>query len=206
MPEILALPAQRNGYVTFGSFSAFGKISRPCIDVWASLLRAVSRSRLMVMAAPVGEVRRQLTEQFTAQGVPAERLEFHGRLPPGEFLRMFQRTDIALEPFPVSGGTTCCESLWMGVPVISLAGTRCMSRMGISVLGAVGLQDLAAATPEEYVRIATNLAQDLPRLEALHVGLRARVAASPLTDDARFTRNLEGIFREIWTEWCTTVA
>jgi len=200
--EILTLPARQNGYVTFGSFSAFSKLSNACIELWAQLLREVPNSRLLVLAVPEGESRGRLTDQFTAHGVPAERLEFHGRLSPGEFLRMFQRADVALDPFPVSGGTTPCESLWMGVPLISLVGTRCMSRMAFSVLSAVGLQDLCAATPEQYVRIAVKLAGDLPRLEVLHAGLRARVASSPLMDGVKFTRNLEKIYREIWTEWC----
>ncbi len=204
MPESVAVPAQQNGYITFGSFNAFNKIGSPCIELWAQLLLAVPHSRLLMVTVPEGESRQRLTKQFAALGVPAERLELHGKLPRSEFLRMFQRADIALDPFPVSGGTTTCETLWMGVPVISLLGTRCMSRMGFSVLSAAGLQDFAAATPEEYVRIAVNLAANLPWLAELRAGLRARVAGSPLADEAKFTRNLEKIYRELWTEWCNT--
>lgn len=202
IPETVALPAQQNGYITFGSFHAFSKIYKPCIELWAQLLRAVPESRLLMVTVPDGALRQQLKEQFAALGVPAERLQLYGKLPQSEFLRMFQRADIALDPFPVTGATTTCEALCMGVPLISLAGTRCMSRMGLSILSAAGLQELIAATPEEYVRTALNLAQNLPRLEALHAGLRARVAASPLVDGAKFTRNLERIYREVWTEWC----
>ena len=204
MPEILALPAQQNGYVTLGSFNNFNKIDGSSIELWARLLRAVPRSRLLMVTVPEGASRRQLTERFAALGVPAERLEFHGKLPSDEFFRMFQRVDIALDPFPVTGGATTCETLWMGVPVISPVGTRCMSRMTFSILSAVGLRELAAATPEDYVRIAVNLCQNLPRLAGLRAGLRAQVAGSPLVDGARFTRNLEEIYRDVWTQWCNT--
>jgi predicted O-linked N-acetylglucosamine transferase (SPINDLY family) len=206
MPRIVATPARQNGYVTFGSFHTFSKITRPCIELWAQLLHAVPESRLLMVTVPQGAPRDQLKEQFGALGVPAERLQLYGKLPQSEFLRTFQLADIALDPFPATGATTMCEALCMGVPAITLVGTRCMSRMGFSVLSAVGLQDLAAATPQEYVRTAMHLAQNLPRLEALHAGLRARVTASPLADGAKFTRNLEGVYREVWTEWCKTTS
>jgi protein O-GlcNAc transferase len=202
MPEILALPAQQNGYITFGSFNNFNKIDRPCIELWTQLLRAVPDSRLLMVAVPEGESRQQLTEQFAALGVPAERLEIRGKLPASEFHRMLQRVDLTLDPVTVNGATTTCESLWLGVPVISLVGARPVARAGLSILSAAGMQDFAAATPEEYIRIAVNLAENLPRLAELRTGLRAQVARSPLMDDAKFTRNLEKIYREVWTEWC----
>ena len=202
MPEVATLPAQHNGYVTFGSFNNFNKINRACIELWAQLLRAVPESWLLMVTVPEGELRRELTEQFAALGVAAERLELHGRLPSGEFLRLFQRADIALDPFPVTGGTTTCDSLWMGVPVVVLVGRRYISRVGLSFLSAAGLPELAADTAEGYLEVATKLAADLPRLAALRAGLRSQMAGSALTNETAFTRNLEHLYRKVWTEWC----
>jgi protein O-GlcNAc transferase len=206
MPEILALPAQGNAYITFGSFNKFSKISTSCIKCWAQLLRALPDSRLLMVGVPEGEPTKNLETCFAALGIPAHRLELHGRVPPFEFRSMVQRTDIALDSFPTTGGTTTCETLWMGVPVVTLAGARCVARMGLSVLKAVGLEELVAFTPEEYAMIAMRLATNRPRLAELRAGLRARVAASALMDGAKFTRNLERIYREVWAEWCTAAA
>ena len=205
MPKVLALPAQQNGYVTFGSFNSFNKIDNRCIELWARLLRALPDSRLLMMTVPEGASRERLTKQFAALGVSVKRLEFHGKLPGNEFHRMFQRADIALDPIPVTGGTTTCETLWMGLPVIVLVGARYLSRVGYSFLRAAGLREFAAETTADYIEVAKRLAGNLPRLAELHAGMRAQVAASPLVDEAKFTRNLEKIYREVWTEWCNKV-
>ena len=144
---------QQNGYVTFGSFNNFNKIDRPCIELWAQLLRAVPDSRLLMVTVPEGESRQRLTEQFAARGVAPERLEFHGKLPASEFHRMLQRVDLTLDPVTVNGATTTCESLWLGVPVISLVGTRFLERAGLSILSAAGMHDFAAATPQDASRL-----------------------------------------------------
>ncbi len=202
MPGIVALPAQQNGHLTLGSFNSFNKIDRPSIELWAQLLRAIPESRLLMVTVPEGESRRELVEQFAALGVRAERLEFRGKLATSEFYRMLQQVDLTLDPVCVTGAMTTCESLWLGVPVLSLAGTRSMARAGLSILSAAGMHAFAAATAEEYVRIALDLAENLPRLADLRAGLRAQLARSPLVDGAKFTRNLEKIYREVWTQWC----
>lgn len=109
-----------------------------------------------------------------------------------------------LDAFPYPGGTTTCHSLWMGVPVITLAGPTVISRGGASLLSVIGLSDLIARTPEEYVEIAVKLAGDPGRLKTLRTGLRERLAASPLMDAARFTRHLEAAYRQMWQRWCET--
>jgi predicted O-linked N-acetylglucosamine transferase (SPINDLY family) len=106
-----------------------------------------------------------------------------------------------LDPFPYGGGTTTCDALWMGVPVISLAGPTSVSRSGLSILSNVGLADLAASDVEQYIRRAVELAHDLPRLAELRAGLRQRMRGSPLMDAPRFARDVEAAYRRLWVAW-----
>jgi predicted O-linked N-acetylglucosamine transferase (SPINDLY family) len=204
MPEPTPLPALSRGYVTYGSFNNFNKIDQPTVDLWAELLREQPGARLMFLTVPEGEVRTRLLSRFAAHGIDAARLSFHGKLPLDEFHRRILETDISLDPVTVNGGTTTCESLWLGVPVISLTGKRFLSRAGLSLLNTAGMSDLACATPEDYLQTAAKLAGNLPLLAEIRSGLRARMAASPLTDGATFTRNLEAAFRQIWADWCVS--
>jgi predicted O-linked N-acetylglucosamine transferase (SPINDLY family) len=109
---------------------------------------------------------------------------------------------MTLDPYPFNGGTTTCHSLWMGAPVITLAGDRHASRMGLSMMTAIGLPEFVAHTPEQYVQIAVEMAQDLPRLAAIRAGMRNRLKASPLLDAVGYTRNLESAYRRVWGKWC----
>jgi len=204
MPEVTALPAQRNGYITFGSFNNFNKVDALCIKLWAQLLQAVPDSRLLMVTVPEGGSRQRLKDQFVTHGIAADRLEFHGKLPGNEFYRMLQRVDLSLDPITVNGATTTCESLWLGVPVISLTGKRFLERAGFSILNATGLLDFAAKTPEDYIGIARHFASNLQQLAQLRAGLRARVAGSPLVDEVKFTQGLEELYRNVWTDWCKT--
>ena len=119
-----------------------------------------------------------------------------------EYLRLFDRVDIALDPFPYNGGTTTAEALWMGVPVLTLPGEIAISRIGLSILSACGMPEFVAHTEEEYVRLATDLAADLPRLAGLRATLRARMKASAFMDGPRFAKNVERAYREMWRAWC----
>lgn len=119
-----------------------------------------------------------------------------------EYLKTYQRIDIALDPFPYNGGTTTVEALWMGIPVIALRGDRFVSRMCATHLTSVGLADLIAKTEQDYVASAVALATDRERLGSLRSTLRERVLESPLCDAPQFTRDLEAAFRRIWEEWC----
>jgi len=118
---------------------------------------------------------------------------------------MYHRIDIALDPFPYNGGITTCNAMWMGVPVVTLAGTAGVQRVGVSSLSNAGLPELIAETPEQYVHIAASLAGDLPRLSAIRQEMRGRMSASPLMDLPRFAANLEAIYRRLWREWCLPV-
>ena len=120
------------------------------------------------------------------------------------YFQRYQSIDIALDTFPFGGGTTTCNALWMGVPVVSLAGRTAVGRAGLSILSNVGLPELVANTPEQYMRLAVRLANDLPRLKDLRSTLRARMQASPLMDAPRFARNIEAAYRQMWRNWCDT--
>jgi predicted O-linked N-acetylglucosamine transferase (SPINDLY family) len=119
-------------------------------------------------------------------------------------LRQYREIDIGLDTFPYNGHTTSLDSFWMGVPVVTLCGQTVVGRAGLCQLMNLGLPELIASNPDEYVRIAVSLAGDLPRLAALRAELRPRMQASPLMDAPRFARNLEAAYRQMWVRWCAS--
>jgi predicted O-linked N-acetylglucosamine transferase (SPINDLY family) len=139
-----------------------------------------------------------LTHRFEALGIASDRVEYFGNLPSRQFWHKLQQVDITLDPFPVNGATTTCESLWLGVPVLTLVGERFLSRAGLSVLSAAQLLEFAAGTQEEYIQIATSLNCHLPRLAELRSNMRTHLKNTPLLDQQRFTYNLEEIYRDLW--------
>jgi predicted O-linked N-acetylglucosamine transferase (SPINDLY family) len=196
-----SLPALARGQVTFGCLNNFCKVTTPVLAAWRDLLGSVPGSRLL-LHANTGSHRGRVHRFFAAGGVEPDRVEFVGYMPFANYCLLYQQIDIGLDPFPYNGGATTCDALWMGVPVVSLAGTNAVSRAGLSILTNVGLAELVARTPAEYVSIAARLAGDLPRLAALRAGLRERMQASPLTDAPRFARNVEAAYRDMWRRWC----
>ncbi len=189
------------GAIRFGCLNNFCKINPPLIAAWAQILRAVPGSQLTVHALE-GDHRQRMLDQFTEQGIAAERITFVGKVPRAEYFQTYQALDISLDTTPYAGGTTTCDSLWMGVPVVTLAGERAVGRGGVSLLQNVGLPELIAPTLDEYVEIAVALANDLPRLRELRSTLRVRMQASPLMNAPRFARNVEAAYREMWRAWC----
>src|SRR5262249_26465502 len=157
-------------------------------------------ARLILKWATLGHEaeRRRVTELFAAAGAGPGRLELRGHSPHPEMLDQYGDIDVALDPFPFSGGLTSCEALWMGVPVGPWPGERRVSRQTRGFLGAAGLGDLAASSPDDYVARARDLARDTPRLARLRAEIRPRLAASPLLDHAGFTRRLEDVYRNLW--------
>jgi predicted O-linked N-acetylglucosamine transferase (SPINDLY family) len=129
-------------------------------------------------------------------------VEFIGKQPWDQYIRTFERIDIALDPFPYGGGISTCDALWMGVPVVTLVGETSVGRAGKSILNNVGLPELIANTHGEYIDIATALAGDPSRAKEIRGGLRKRMRESPLMDAGRFTSELEAIFRRVWEKWC----
>jgi protein O-GlcNAc transferase len=201
-PPVSDLPALRGGPVTFGCLNNFCKVTAPTLAVWSRLLQALPQSRLLLHAHP-GSHRDRVQDLFTQAGVAPERITFTPRLPIADYLRNYERIDIALDPFPYGGGTTTCDALWMGVPVVTLAGETAVGRGGLSILSNAGLSELVALDTEQYVRIAVALANDLPRLRGLRATLRQRMEASPLMDAPRFARDVETAFRALWRRWCS---
>jgi predicted O-linked N-acetylglucosamine transferase (SPINDLY family) len=195
------LPARENGGITFGSLNSFCKINDRVLKLWARALVEVAGSRLVVLT-DFGSQQERTWEFLKGEGVAPERVEFVGRRSRKAYLELYQRLDIGLDPFPYGGHTTCQDALWMGVPVVSLAGTRAVSRAGLSILNNVGLADLVAFSEDEYVRIAAGLAGDLSRLAELRRTLRARMESSVLMDGTRFARSIAAAYRAIWRDWC----
>jgi predicted O-linked N-acetylglucosamine transferase (SPINDLY family) len=200
-PEITALPALTAKGVTFGSLNNFAKVHDSVLALWARVLDAVKGSRLL-MFCPEGQARERVQAFFAARGIATQRLDIVGIVSRHEYLTLYQRIDIALDPFPYNGMTTTCDALWMGAPVLTLPGAMPASRAGLSILTSVGLSELAASSEDDYVRIAVKLAMDLPRLADLRATMRPRMLASPLMDAPRFARNVEAAYRSMWQAWC----
>jgi protein O-GlcNAc transferase len=202
-PEVNALPALSSNCVTFGSLNNFAKVNDGVLALWARVLDAVAGSRLVILC-PKGEARERVQSFFGARGIAAERLEFSERVSRAEYLNLYHGIDIGLDPFPYNGITTTCDALWMGTPVLTLPGKMPAARAGLSLLSTVGLGEWAAASEEDYVRLAVELAENLPRLAELRATLRARMKASPLMDAPRFARQVEQAYRSIWEHWRST--
>jgi len=199
-PEINALPALSEGRVTFGSLNNFTKVNEGVLALWARIMNVVQASRLL-MLCPEGRTQERVRAFLGARGIATERVEFVGFAPRQEYLRQYQRIDLALDPFPCNGMTTTCDALWMGVPVLTLPGEMPVSRAGLSLLSTIGLGELAASSEEDYARMAVELAGDLPRVADLRATLRPRMLASPLMDAPRFARNVEAAYRTMWERW-----
>lgn len=205
-PAASALPASREGYVTFASLNNFCKMNDAVLGLWSRLLLAVEGSRLLLQCPEGGHADRAL-QYFASQGIAPERVRLIARTATREeFLEVFQKIDIALDPFPYNGGTTTCEALWMGIPVLTLPGSLIVSRIGLSILSSVGLPELVADSAEDFVRLAANLAGDLPRLAELRATLRERMKASPFMDGERFAMAVEQGYRKMWAVWCAGAA
>ena len=204
--SVSPLPALANGYVSFGCFNNLSKMNDAVVALWSRVLHAVPGSRLFLKARQLMEasVRQSIAERFAVHGVDAARLIFEDYTPRGNYLAAYQRIDIALDPFPYPGGTTSVEALWMGVPVLTLAGERFLSRQGVGLLMNAGLPEWIATDPDDYVARAVSHASDLERLAELRRELRQQVLASPIFDAPRFARHFEAALRGMWKAWCDT--
>jgi predicted O-linked N-acetylglucosamine transferase (SPINDLY family) len=204
-PEVGPLPAQKNGYVTFGSFNRLPKLTGEAVNAWSQILRCVPGSRLVIKSGALSEplVQSRLRARFAQHGVAEECLDLRMGSNHPEMLAEYGDIDIALDTFPFNGGMTTLEALWMGVPVLTIAGDTVVSRQTVSALANIGLaEELAFADAAAYIAGAVALASDGVRLAALRQQLRPRMAASPLRDAAQFTRDLEALYRRMWQAWC----
>lgn len=204
-PEVAETPCVHNGYITFGSFNRLAKLVEPVIAAWSAVLQGVPTAKLLIKAGGLHEeaICDRVLSRFAVYGVSAERLIFR---PVSDHALMFAEygeIDIALDTFPFNGGMTTLEALWMGVPVVTIAGDSVVSRQTVSALTNIGLADeLAFVNVDAYVAGAIALANNPARLIELRSQIRPRMAASPLRQPEQFTRDLESLYRRMWQAWC----
>lgn len=199
-PEVSQLPAIKNGHVTFGAFHNPAKVSEPTMIRWASILGAVRNSRLLFKywGYDSRAVKERIRTRFAMQGISPDRLSFVGATPLAAHLRAFAEIDLMLDPLPYSGGLTTCESLWMGVPVITMPGSTFAGRHATSHLYNAGLQQLVADNDEHYVSLVSEWANDIERLAELRSELRNAIAESPLFDCKRFASDFAALLHDMW--------
>jgi predicted O-linked N-acetylglucosamine transferase (SPINDLY family) len=208
-PPVGPVPARAAGRITFGSFNAPAKVNAPLVAMWSQVLNQIPDSRLILKSPGLQSdgAREHMSRYFPANLVETGRVELVGWTPTeAEHLRFYERIDIALDTFPYHGTATTCEALWMGVPIITLAGDAHMSRVGVSILRNIGLAELIADSPAQFVQIACRLASDTPRLGELRSTLRQRMRQSPLMDAPGFARDIESAYRRMWHTWCAAPA
>ena len=198
-------PALKNGYVTFGSFNALPKLNPQLLKMWGKILSRVDGSKLLIKNKMLDQhsVRRDISEALTAVGIDEQRRILLGRTdPPRDHMKAYQRVDLCLDSYPYNGTTTNCDSFVMGVPVLTLTGSRHASRVTTSQLNSLGLDMLIASNSDQYIDKAVQLASDTALLNSIRQGLRERMQESALMDYQGFTRQLEAQYREIWRSWC----
>lgn len=196
-PAVNPLPALQNGFVTFGCLNHACKVNAEVLALWARVLQAVPHSRLQLLT-PEGSHREKLRTDLAALGLPPSRVTLLSPAPRSAYLHYFQAMDVTIDTFPYGGHTTSLESLWMGVPVITLPGPSIVSRGGASQLRNLGLPELIARDADDFVRIAAGLAGDLPRLATLRETMRERMQNSVLMDARRFAREIEAAYEKAW--------
>lgn len=200
--DVTDLPSRKNGFVTFGSFNHVSKLSPGIRRLWAELLKRVPGSRLVLAGIPDGPARDGLLADLERAGVSPARIATLPYAALHDYLRSVGGVDIALDTTPYSGGTTTCDALWMGVPVVALRGNHSISRSAASILSTAGLADWIASTPEDYVRLAAEFARNEALLAELRGSLRQKMRRSPIMDETAFVRDLEGAYRTMWRAWC----
>jgi protein O-GlcNAc transferase len=203
LAEIPPRPTVQNGPIHFGSLNNPCKLNRPLLHLWSKVLKAAPAARLLLLTFDVSQ-REQIKNWVIEWGVDPARLEFVDRHTRRDYLRLYDRIDICLDPLPYNGITTTCDALWMGVPVVSLIGKTPAGRAGLGLLSTIGAPELVAQTPEQFVRVASELAADASRLSKYRRTLREQMRASPLMDAKRFAQNVEAFYRDAWKKWCVS--
>ncbi len=204
-PEINTLPFLENGFITFGSFNNLTKVTKETIALWSGVLRSVSGSKLIIKAKQSSEqqVQKRIISWFKENGINSQAIIFMGKdKTTEEHLKNYHLVDIALDTYPYNGATTTLEALWMGVPVISLVGNRSASRYGLAFLNAVNLGKFAVSTPEEFVKTALELTENIDYLKSLRHDLRNILRNSSICNIEDFAHNVEVAYRRMWIKWC----
>ena len=195
-PSVNALPALERGFVTFGCLNNFCKVNLGVLKLRSRVLNTCEHSRLILLAA-AGSHREETLRQLEREGIARDRITFAAHQPRQQYLELYHQIDLSLDTVPYNGHTTSLDSFWMGVPVITLVGQTVVGRAGLSQLTNLGLPELIAESPDDFVRIATVFGSDLSRLSRL----RERMRNSPLMDGPRFAQNVETAYRSAWSEW-----
>lgn len=204
-PDYAPLPAPapclRNGHITFGSFNNYAKLNDGVLDLWAALLLAIPSARLLLKTGELGDAATHdaCLARFAARGIDTARLTLGGYSPHADMLAEYAKMDIALDPFPFTGGMSTLEALWMGVPVLTLAGESMVARQGVAILHSAGLSDWISEDAAHYLALAKRWAAEPKALAELRAGMRARLGASPLCDAGTFTRHLDALLLDAYT-------
>jgi protein O-GlcNAc transferase len=198
---IKPLPALEHKAITFGCLNNLCKVNDLTLKLWTKVLQTVEDSRLLLLCDSATH-RDRCMHIFNPAGIAADRIAFVGRRPRMKYLQLYHQIDIALDPTPCPGHTTTFDSLWMGVPVVTLPGSAPIFRAGLTILANLGLGEFVADTPEKYVQVAATHAADPHRLATLRGTLRQRMQQSALMDGPRFAGNMEAAFRQMWKTWC----
>jgi predicted O-linked N-acetylglucosamine transferase (SPINDLY family) len=202
-PPTNPLPALTNGHLTFGCLNDFCKINPHVLSLWADLLRQLPTARLHLLC-PEGLSRDRTRAFFESRNIAPNRVTFLSRLPRTDYLHLHHAIDIALDPFPYNGHTTSLDALYMGVPILSLLTPTIVGRASLSQLSQIGLTNLIATTSADFLRIATGLSADLPRLSHLRQTLRETLRASPLMNAPVFAQAVESAYRDMWRQYIST--
>jgi protein O-GlcNAc transferase len=203
-PPANELPALTNRYITFSSFNSYAKLNHDTFALWAQVLNKVPDSKLIMKTKSLTEpsIQKEVKEQLGRFGIEPQRILLGYESTPNTTIKAYHQIDIGLDTFPFNGATTTCQALWMGVPIVTLVGETTAARAGLSILSSIGLTELIAYTPEQYVDICIKLANDYEYLQNLRANLREKMRASPLMDGVSFTRYLESIYLNLWKKWC----
>ncbi|NVD99508.1 tetratricopeptide repeat protein [Massilia sp. BJB1822] len=202
-PPVNALPALSNGYITFGSFNRPAKLSREVIALWSPLLRQLPNARLLIGGLTANDTRAKLSAWFAEEGIGSERLDFHPRTNTAAYLALHQQVDICLDTIPYAGGTTTMHALWMGVPVLTLAGATVAGRGSAAILSQLQLDAFICSDIDEFTRKGLDVTRHLPALADLRANLRHQLELSPIGQYEVLALGLEGVLRAMWQRWCT---
>jgi protein O-GlcNAc transferase len=204
-PSVNELPALTNGFITFGCFNNFVKVSELTLNTWAAVLGALPDSRLLLLTLP-GSARNRIRESFQRRGIDLSRIELMDRQTRMNYLKLHHRFDLCIDTFPYNGHTTTLDSVWMGVPPLTAPGETTVSRGGFSILSNLGLADLAATDLASLPQKAIEIASELPKLAAVRASLREQMRVSPLMSAPEFVRDMESAYRRMWRAWCQPTA
>lgn len=202
-PPVTPLPALNSTEFTFASLNNLTKINQTVANLWGRILNTLPNSRLMLGNVTEDGIQKRLIEMFGKSGVAANRLILLPRMPLLDYLKLHQKIDLALDPFPYNGGTTTTHSLWMGVPVITLAGENVVSRVGVTLMSSVGLSEFITYSEDEYLERSVQFAMDLPGLDRIRQSLRERMNRTNGGHES-ITRHLETEYRQMWQKWCAS--